>query len=475
MKKTLFFCICFLCSTWAKSQTYILYGTTYGGGTNGNGIVFSYNISSGKENVLINFDTLNGTGPLGNLVEDTTSKLLYATTYGGGADNYGTMFSYNPLTNTDSTLFMFNGSNGKWPGQGTLTAYNSNIYGMTNGGGKYGFGTLFSYNKASGKDSVIVNFDTSSGKEYSPLGTSLTIYPPDGLLYGMTYSGGKNNMGSIFSFNPATGKDSVMVSLDNSTGTQPEEGTLVLDPVNKMFYGVTSSGGVYNNGVLFRYDPLKNKDSAIINFNVLNGTNPYGGIMFDSLNSLFYGMTNSGGLYDYGVLYSFDPVSGKQKIVFNFNDTLGSSPSGNVTLGPNGKLYGLTNNDQNGNGTLFAYDPSTSTYNVLFYFNYTNGSGPYGSLTLAKAPVVASINKIIHQKKTSIYPNPFKTEARVSFTEDGVHYIEMDNLEGEIIRSVKCNANSYLLQREQIAAGMYIVKTYDEEHSFITASKIIVQ
>ncbi len=476
MKKALFFGVGFLmCSIWAKSQTYILYGTTYGGGTYGNGTVFSYNLNTGKENVLINFDTLNGIGPLGNLFQDTASKLLYATTYGGGTDNYGTMFSYDPASNKDSTLFIFNGLNGKWPGQGILTGYNSYLYGLTNGGGKYGFGILFSYNKVLGKDSVIVNFDTSSGKEYSPLGTSLTLYPSNGLLYGMTYSGGKNNMGSIFSFDPVTGKDSVAISLDSSTGTQPQEGTLILDPINKSFYGVTSSGGSYNNGVLFRYDPVRGKDSTVINFNFLNGYYPYGGLMFDSLNGLFYGLTSAGGLYDDGVLYSFNPVSGKQNVLFNFNDTLGSSPSGNVTLGPNGKLYGLANNDQNGNGLLFRYDPVAAKYSVLFYFNYTNGSGPYGSLTLVINPVVTSVNAIERSNNTLIYPNPFITNTTLSFNEEGIHYIEIDNIEGQRIFSFKCDTQNYELQRGQLATGIYFVKIYDAQQSFISASKIIVQ
>jgi len=476
MKKTLFFGISFLmCSIWAKSQTYILYGTTYGGGTYGNGTIFSYNLSSGKEGVLINFDTLNGIGPLGNLIQDTASKLLYATTYGGGANNYGIVFSYDPATNKDSTLFMFNGLNGKWPGQGSLYGNNGYLYGMTNGGGRYGFGTLFSYNKISGKDSVIINFDTSSGKEYGPLGTSLTLNPSNGLLYGMTYSGGKNNTGSIFSFDPATGKDSVVISLDSSTGTQPQEGTLILDPINKSFYGVTSSGGIHNNGVLFKYDLVKGKDSAVINFNFSNGYYPYGGLMYDSLNGLFYGLTSAGGLYDYGILYSFDPVSGKQNVLFNFNDTLGSSPSGNITLGPNGKLYGLANNDQNGNGLLFRYDPVAAKYSVLFYFNYTNGSGPYGSLTLVTNPVVTSANAVAGSNNTRIYPNPFTTNTMLSFNEGGIHYVEIDNIEGQEISSFKCGTRNYELQRRQLATGIYFVKIYDAQRSFISASKIIVQ
>ncbi len=101
-----------------------LYGTTMGGGKYSNGSVFSYNLATGQESVLIDFDTANGNYPLGNLTEDKTSGLLYGTTMLGGKDNDGVMFAYNPSTGSDSILDVFTDNNGKWPGQGGLTDYN---------------------------------------------------------------------------------------------------------------------------------------------------------------------------------------------------------------------------------------------------------------------------------------------------------------------------------------------------------------
>jgi uncharacterized repeat protein (TIGR03803 family) len=479
IRKLLFLFLILNCVQLTYAQVPTLFGTTYGGGKYGNGTVFTYNLSTSKESVVINFDTLNGIGPLGNLVPDTVNKLLYGTTNSGGDSNRGVLFSYNYITSKDSTLDIFHGTNGKSPGQGSLTPFGGNLYGMTNGGGKYGHGILFMYNPITGKDSTIVNFDTGSGKEYGPLGTNLALYPGNGLLYGMTYSGGKNGIGTIFSFNPSTGKDSVTVSMNTLNGAQPQEGTLTLNPANGLFYGLTGAGGTYNNGVLFSYNPVTGKDTALVQFNVLNGTSPYGGLLLDTLNGLLYGMTNAGGLDDFGVLFSFNPVSGKQTILFNFNDTLGSSPTGNLILGLGGKLYGTTNSDQNGNGLIFSYDPVTKKYKVVFTFNFIDGSGPYGSLTLVNMPAVTAIeNASSTLASILIYPNPgngkFIIESSVI---SGQLSVEVYNVLGEkIANSHRLIANSKMeIDLNNQPSGIYFLRIYDDKQHYISTQKVVVQ
>jgi uncharacterized repeat protein (TIGR03803 family) len=66
--------------------------------------------------VLLYFDGVNtGAQPLGTLVQDSTTGLLYGTTSEGGSHNYGTMFSYNPYTYKDSVLIVFADTNGANP------------------------------------------------------------------------------------------------------------------------------------------------------------------------------------------------------------------------------------------------------------------------------------------------------------------------------------------------------------------------
>ena len=75
----------------------------------------------------------------------------------------------------------------------------------------------------------------------------------DKLLYGMTNVGGINGKGIIFSFNP---KDSAIVKLHDfvdSTGSKPL-GKLI-EAKDGMLYGLTSSGGstTGGNGTIFLF------------------------------------------------------------------------------------------------------------------------------------------------------------------------------------------------------------------------------
>ncbi len=351
---------------------------------------------------------------------------------------------------------------------------------MTSEGGSHGVGILFKYTPATGKQVVLVNFDTVNGKENSPMGSQLTMYPANKLFYGMTFAGGKYGMGTIFSFNPVTGKDSVVVSLTQANGSQPLEGTLVYNKNNKLFYGVTSNGGCYDNGVLFSFNPLTGKYATLINFNVLNGSNPYGGLLMDTLNGLLYGTAYMGGADDDGILYSYNPGTGKQEVLVTFNDTTnGSTPTGNLTLGPDGKLYGMTLGDATGNGLLFCYDPAIAKDSVLYTFNYTDGSSPYGSLLFvgnsSDGSIITNVSAIKEEKSIAVYPNPFSLNTNVVVNgASGKHFVEMDDMEGRKLSWNEFDGNTYSLARNGLASGMYIVKLYDSQQQYVSAAKVEV-
>ena len=86
-----------------------LYGTTSKGGTYGGGTVFRIDPATGSETMLYSFCNLaqppsvtrqvqqacpDGANPYGGLI-DVNGK-LYGTTYNGGANGYGTVFSLMP-------------------------------------------------------------------------------------------------------------------------------------------------------------------------------------------------------------------------------------------------------------------------------------------------------------------------------------------------------------------------------------------
>ncbi len=125
-----------------------LYGTASAGGAHNGynaGTVFKIT-PSGTFTVLHIFDTTDGNGPTGALVQGTDGN-FYGTTDGGGANNKGTIFKMT-LAGTVTTLYSFcsqsNCSDGYDPSAGLIQATDGNFYGTTEFGGAHNDGTVFS-------------------------------------------------------------------------------------------------------------------------------------------------------------------------------------------------------------------------------------------------------------------------------------------------------------------------------------------
>jgi uncharacterized repeat protein (TIGR03803 family) len=140
------------------------YGTAeYGGNKYSYGTIFKIT-PSGTVTTLYSFNNIDGSGPIGGLIQSTDGD-LYGTTSGGGTangcvayygvNNCGTVFKIT-LTGTLTTLHSFciqaDCSDGAFPYAGLVQATNGNLYGTTFGGGTYspcyyrGCGTVFAMN-----------------------------------------------------------------------------------------------------------------------------------------------------------------------------------------------------------------------------------------------------------------------------------------------------------------------------------------
>jgi uncharacterized repeat protein (TIGR03803 family) len=127
-----------------------LYGTTFQGGANDYGTVFKIT-AGGTLTTLYNFcsqpNCSDGVDPIAGLVQATDGNFYGTASEGGGNGPYGTLFKIAP-SGTLTTLYHFcsqpNCADGSDPIAGLVQATDGNFYGTTYGGGDNGYGTVFS-------------------------------------------------------------------------------------------------------------------------------------------------------------------------------------------------------------------------------------------------------------------------------------------------------------------------------------------
>jgi uncharacterized repeat protein (TIGR03803 family) len=242
-----------------------LYGTTFNGGTNSNGTVFKLTPNSAggyNESVLYSFGTgTDGANPQQAALITDGNGNLYGTTFNGGTNGNGTVFKLTPNSAggyNESVLYRF-GANGATDGAnpyaGLITDTNGNFYGTTAYGGTNSNGTVYKLtpNSTGGyTESVLHSFAGGTGDGAIPVASLIT--DGNGNFYGTTQYGGTNNNGTVFKLiaNSSGGyTESVLFSFGTGTdGANPYAG-LITDASGNL-YGTTQNGGTNNSGSVFK-------------------------------------------------------------------------------------------------------------------------------------------------------------------------------------------------------------------------------
>src|ERR1017187_1409755 len=279
--------VAFFLVTNANAQTHYLYGMTLFGGTYGNGILFHLNESNNSFTIDTNFD--NNANPLGGLMK-ASDGMLYGMTQTDGTYSSGTLFRLDPSNGHLTTLVNFDDvTQGSMPNGDLIQASNGLLYGMTSSGGSNGSGTLFSYDISTNILTPLVNFDINA----QPWGTLLQ--GSNGLLYGLTTFDGTNNAGTIFTFNTVTNAFNVIYNFPEDNN-QPigavYNGESLIQATNGYIYGMTGYAGINNDGTIFRLNDTTNVVTIVYSFNIASGIVPQGGLIQAS-NGLFYGLTSA--------------------------------------------------------------------------------------------------------------------------------------------------------------------------------------
>jgi len=265
-----------------------LYGTAWGGGTDGRGTVFEISPASGGTwsfKVLHSFTGADGSH-LQSAVAIDASGNLYGTALCGGASStvqmfslppdcggdpgVGTVWELSPQSDgswTETTLYSFmGGDDGANPSaQGKLIFDSAgNLFGGTHNGGTFGLGTVFELSPngdGTWSEKVLHSFNGKDG--IAPSGG--VIADAAGNLYGETFgpgcylgcdSGGETGGQLVFKLSPNTDgswTETVMRRFDDPVSGGPSMG-LAFDGAGNL-YGTTWMGGAYNNGAVFEIKP----------------------------------------------------------------------------------------------------------------------------------------------------------------------------------------------------------------------------
>jgi uncharacterized repeat protein (TIGR03803 family) len=274
---------------------------------NGCGQIFTIT-PTGTEKVIYSFTNgVDGADPMAAPVQ-ANNGLLYGTTPSANGDsNASTAYSLS-YSGAFTVLHTFNNStDGSGVVAGLTAGTDGNFYGVAQNGGMNGDGTVFRMTKA-GAVTVLHSFAGSDGETPArPL-----IQASNGIFYGVTPGGGDTGQfgGTVFSITPS-GSFKVLHTFTIATDGGVPNASLV-EGTDGVLFGVTSTGGKLGGGTIFSigvdgtFHVRHNFDSGA---GAAAGWNPQAPLT-QNTNGLFYSTTYQGGACSNsngcGVVYSFD-------------------------------------------------------------------------------------------------------------------------------------------------------------------------
>lgn len=327
---------------------------------------------------------------------------LYFASYSGGlgAGAIGKLTPDGQL----STLYSLasNGSEGVTLYGSLIQGSDGALYGTSYFGGAEGGGTLFRVT-LDGEFTVLKAFGGGRvNGVYSPLFAYTGVTEgPDGMLYGTTFRGGRDDAGVIYRIGLDGSNFSVLYHFSDGDGENPE-GALAVGP-DGMLYGTTMMGGSSNRGVIYRistegaYEVLYSFPS-LTRFNSqglatnATGANPRAGLTLGP-DGAFYGTTYQGGEFGHGTFYRVT-LAGEVTVMHAFRGPSfdGSSPVSPVSIDADGNFYGTTQAGGNlHRGAVWRLSADGTQYDLLHSFSGLTGDGqqPWAGVTHAHGRIYA--------------------------------------------------------------------------------------
>ena len=255
------------------------YGTTYYGGITNWGTVFRTS-PSGSYTSLYSFGSTpsDGENPVGGVIQGSDGN-FYGTTYHGGTNGDGSVFRISP-SGYYTNLYSFVGSpgDGANPNAGVVQGSDGDFYGTTLYGGAANHGTVFRINPSGVYTSLYSFIGQPFPNNYGFVPFAGLVQGSDGNFYGTTVFS-SIGYGSIFRTTP-TGNLTYLYFFQNPTNGKGPVATVV-QGADGSFYGTAEQGGTSNSGTIFKLTVPLNQPA-----NQISAVQPVGNDMAVSLPSV---------------------------------------------------------------------------------------------------------------------------------------------------------------------------------------------
>lgn len=349
----------------------MIFGTTMGGGTYGNGILFRLNMSDNSYEKIFTFgDNSSGSKPNSNLIAKPNGKLI-GITLTGGFHKSGTIYEVDKNGENFRTLHYFDSIEAKHPNQILALDENSNIYGSSNLGGPNNAGTIFKFDTNQNQFSIL-----HSGCINGCLPTSAPILTEQGNIYGTTQRGGKFGNGIVYKISKS-GEFERLIEFSGNNGAWPSSAEMLLG-TDGYIYGMTSTGGTQGAGIIYRINTTTDMLELVHDF----ASVPYGGAhpytsLIEASDGKLYGATTYGGHNGDGNIFKIEKNGSGFSVLKDLSVESGNIPHGGLIEGSDGFLYGTASRGGTNNfGVIFRISKSGNEYKKLYDLNSVDGTGP---------------------------------------------------------------------------------------------------